>query len=81
MRFVVEPPTAETLTLEIGELDYMYLAEKGMHPLASILFKQPWLTALTEQSIMIIVITACFPISSPKAILSTSRLASAHAQG
>ena len=30
MRFVVEPPTAETLALEIGELDYMYMTGKGM---------------------------------------------------
>lgn len=29
MRFVVEPPQQETLALEIGELDYMYLSDKG----------------------------------------------------
>lgn len=29
MRFVVEPPQPETLALEIGELDYMYLSDKG----------------------------------------------------
>lgn len=29
MRFVVEPPTQDALALEIGDLDYMYLSEKG----------------------------------------------------
>lgn len=30
MRFVVEPPQADTLALEIGELDYMWLSDKGI---------------------------------------------------
>jgi len=29
MRFVVEPPQQETLALEIADLDYMYLSDKG----------------------------------------------------